>query len=189
MDRRTFLGGLSLALVRKTSAAGAASRPNIVLILADDLGYGDLSCYNPQSKIQTPNLDALAGRGVRFTDAHTPSAVCTPTRYGLLTGRYAWRTRLDKGVLDGFDPPLIESNRVTLASMLKQAGYTTACIGKWHLGMEWTRLDGSRVPFRLSFNGGFRDGRDVDYSKPVRGGPLSVGFDYYFGISASLDMC
>ena len=184
MDRRTFLGGLPLALVCKTSAARAASRPNIVLILADDLGYGDLSCYNPQSKIQTPNLDALAGRGVRFTDAHTPSAVCTPTRYGLLTGRYAWRTRLDKGVLDGFDPPLIESNRVTLASMLKQAGYPTACIGKWHLGMEWTRLDGSTVPFRLSFNGGFRDGRDVDYSKPVRGGPLSVGFEYYFGISA-----
>ena len=188
MDRRTFLAGLPLALSHSALAAPDAARPNIVFILADDLGYGDLSCYNRESKIPTPNLDALAARGVRFSDAHTPSAVCTPTRYGLLTGRYAWRTRLDKGVLDGFDPPLIEPNRVTLASMLKGAGYTTACIGKWHLGMEWTRRDGSKVPFRPSFAGGFRDGRDVDYSKDLGGGPLSAGFDSYFGIAASLDM-
>ena len=184
IPRRAFLSALSSAAL----GPGAAARPNIVFILADDLGYGDLSCYNTQSKIPTPNLDALARRGMRFTNAHTPSAVCTPTRYGLLTGRYAWRTRLDQGVLDGFDPPLIDENRMTVASLLKQQGYATACVGKWHLGMRWTRRDGSPVPQRLSFAGGFRDGRDVDFSKPVTGGPLAAGFDEYFGISASLDM-
>jgi arylsulfatase A-like enzyme len=182
LHRRRFLQALAGA------ALGATARPNIVFILADDLGYGDLSCYNAQSKIPTPHLDALARGGLRFTNAHTPSAVCTPSRYGLLTGRYAWRTRLTQGVLDGFDPPLIEKNRMTVASMLRQQGYATACVGKWHLGMQWTRQDGTPVPFRPSFEGGFRDGRDVDYTKPISGGPTSTGFDYYFGISASLDM-
>ena len=121
----------------------AAERPNIIVILADDLGIGDLSCYNPQSKITTPNMDRLAAGGMRFTDAHTPSAVCTPTRYGLLTGRYAWRTRMTSGVLDGYSPPLIEPDRVTVASFLKQQGYATACVGKWHLGLQWTRQDGT----------------------------------------------
>lgn len=189
LDRRRFLSalpGLALALRRNSFAAG--SRPNIVFILADDLGYGDLSCYNAQSKISTPNADALAARGIRFTAAHTPSAVCTPTRYGLLTGRYAWRSRLESGVLDGFDPPLIEKNRLTVAAMLRQQGYATGCVGKWHLGMQWTKKDGTPVPIRPSNQGGFRDGRDVDFSKGPTGGPTSVGFDYYFGISASLDM-
>lgn len=185
MNRRTFLAGLPFAA---GVSRAAAARPNIVFILADDLGYGDLGCYNPDSKIPTPHLDALAAKGVRFTHAHTPSAVCTPTRYGLLTGRYAWRTRLTQGVLDGFDPSLIEPGRLTLASMLQQAGYTTGCVGKWHLGMDWTRRDGSDMPNRPSYNGGFRQGREVDFRKPIRGGPLSAGFDYYFGISASLDM-
>jgi arylsulfatase A-like enzyme len=171
-----------------TPAKAAGERPNIVFLLADDLGYGDLSCYNDRSKISTPNLDRLARSGVRFTNAHTPSAVCTPTRYGLLTGRYAWRTRLDQGVLDGIDPPLIDRERVTIASMLRQLGYATACVGKWHLGMQWTRKDGTPVPLRKTFAGGFRDARDVDFSKPVTGGPNAVGFDYYFGISGSLDM-
>ncbi len=193
MNRRTFLNRVSIAAASlaglpNPAFAANALRPNIVFILADDLGYGDLGCYNRDSKIPTPNLDALAARGVRFTNAHTPSAVCTPTRYGLLTGRYAWRTRLSQGVLDGFDPSLIEPERVTLPSMLKRAGYATACIGKWHLGMEWTTRDGTTMPFRDSFNGGFRPGREVDFSKPVKGGPLSAGFDYYFGVSGSLDM-
>ncbi len=120
LDRRRFLSALSGAAVSLTHLRGgerAAARPNIVFILADDLGYGDLSCYNDQSKIRTPHLDALARRGLRFTNAHTPSAVCTPTRYGLLTGRYAWRTRLTEGVLDGFDPPLIEPDRMTAAQI------------------------------------------------------------------------
>lgn len=147
---------------------GAAERPNIVLILADDLGYGDLRCYNRSSKIPTPHLDALAEQGTRFTDAHTPSSLCTPTRYGLLTGRYCWRTSLKRGVLNGQDPYMIEPGRPTIASILKQAGYKTACIGKWHLGLGTNR--------------------PVDYLQPLTPGPRSAGFDYFFGIPASLDM-
>ncbi len=185
-NRRRFLSGLAGAALAR--GAGAASAPpNIVFILADDLGWGDLSCYNRESKIATPNLDRLASQGVRFTDAHTPSAVCTPTRYGLLTGRYCWRTRLKSGVLDGFDPPLIEPGRVTAASLLKQRGYATACVGKWHLGMQWTNLDGTPVGMRGAGEG-FRPGYEVDFRRPVGGGPLSAGFDWYYGISASLDM-
>ena len=124
---------------------------------------------------------------VEDLDAHTPSAVCTPTRYGLLTGRYAWRTRLKSGVLDGFDPPLIEPGRMTAASLLKRRGYETACVGKWHLGMQWTNRDGTPVGFRDAASG-FRPGYDVDYTRPVKGGPAAAGFDWYYGISASLDM-
>ncbi len=142
--------------------------PNIIVILADDMGYGDIEYYNEESKIPTPNLSRLAEEGVAFTDAHSPSAVCTPTRYGLLTGRYAWRTRLKSGVLWGYAPALIDSERATLASRLKELGYVTAAIGKWHLGL------------------GVDD--PVDYSKPLIPGPNSVGFDYFFGIPASLDM-
>lgn len=146
----------------------ADSKLNIVLILADDLGYGDLSVYNPSSKIPTPYLNQLAAQGMRFTDAHSPSSVCTPTRYGLLTGRYAWRTKLKKGVLDGYSPFLIEKDRVTLASLLRRQGYRTAGIGKWHLGLG--------------------DGEKTDYSQPLRPGPNAAGFDEFFGIPASLDM-
>lgn len=184
MHRRKFLSALGAGPV---ALAQRDPLPNILLILADDLGYGDLGCYNAQSKIPTPRLDALAAAGIRFTDAHTPSSVCTPTRYGLLTGRYAWRTRLKNGVLDGFDPPLIENGRMTAASFLKSRGYDTACIGKWHLGMTWTRKDATPVPARDTTTG-FRPGYDVDFTKPVSGGPLDAGFDSYFGISASLDM-
>ena len=170
-------------------SAENSSVPNIVLILADDLGYGDVSCYNPQSKIPTPHVDRLAGEGMRFTDAHTPSAVCTPTRYGLLTGRYCWRTRLKYRVLDGFDPPLIEPGQVTVASLLKQHGYATAAIGKWHLGLGWTDPSGRAVPAPpLDRSGPPRPGQDVDYTKPFTGGPTAVGFDRFFGISASLNM-
>src|SRR5260370_26185229 len=109
-------------------AEGNSARPNLVLILADDLGYGDPRCYNPASKIPMPNIDRLAAQGMRFIDAHTPSAVCTPTRFGVLTGRYCWRTSLKKGVLDGYSPLLIEPGRLTIASLLKQQGYATACI-------------------------------------------------------------
>src|SRR5262245_6421079 len=109
--------------------------PNIVIVLCDDLGYGDPVCYNKASKIPTENIDKLAGQGMRFTDAHTPSSVCTPTRYGLLTGRYCWRSSLKLGVLNGYSPILIEKDRLTIASMLKDKGYTTACVGKRHLGL------------------------------------------------------
>lgn len=178
---------LLLGLLLVIPVIAFADRPNVVIILADDLGWGDPQCYNADSKIPTPGIDRLASEGMMFTDAHTPSAVCTPTRYGLLTGRYCWRSRLKSGVLDGFSPPLIESSRVTIASLLKQQGYATACVGKWHLGMQWTRQDGSLETDDRGEKG-FRPGDNIDFSKPLSGGPLSVGFDHFFGISASLDM-
>ena len=141
------------------------------------MGWGDPACYGA-TKIPTPNFDRLSSSGMRFTDAHSASAVCTPTRYGVLTGRYAWRTRLKQGVLLGYDEPLIDEGRMTVASMLRQHGYYTGCIGKWHLGLEWARKDPSQPPAE----------ENIDFSNPIRRGPLSVGFDYYYGISASLDM-
>ena len=163
--------------------------PNIVYILADDLGIGDVSCYNPESKIQTLHVDRMAAEGMRFNDAHTPSAVCTPTRYGILTGRYCWRTRLKYRVLDGFDPPLIKPDQVTVASMLKSVGYDTACVGKWHLGMTFTDNEGNPMPaVSIDRKTKPRPGTEVDYSIPITGGPTAVGFDSYFGISASLNM-
>ena len=174
------------ALVALALPCSAADKPNIVIILADDLGYGDVKCFNSGSKIPTPNIDALAEAGTMFTDAHSPSAVCSPTRYGLLTGRYAWRSKLKNGVLGGLSPRLIEPNRLTVAQILKDNGYHTAAIGKWHLGMDWTLKPDKKVtelgvePRDQVFN--------VEYDKPIKNGPNSVGFDYYFGISASLDM-
>ncbi|MBC8352133.1 MAG: arylsulfatase [Planctomycetes bacterium] len=179
---------LSLGIPTARSYADA-KLPNIVYILADDLGYGDVSCYNSKSKIVTPHVDRLASEGMRFADAHTPSAVCTPTRYGILTGRYCWRTRLKYRVLDGFDPPLIEEGRLTVPSLLKLAGYATACVGKWHLGMQWTDKEGRQVPaVPIDRKTRPRVGNNVDYARPVTGGPTDRGFDWYFGISASLNM-
>jgi len=159
---------LCLPVQAVAQPAPAARQPNIVIILADDLGYGDLRSYNADSKIPTRHLDRLAAEGMRFTDAHSPSGVCTPTRYGLLTGRYAWRTKMKKGVLNGYSPLLIEPGRLTLASLLKQRGYATAAIGKWHLGL------GTAEP--------------ADFTRRLDPGPQQVGFDYFFGIPASLDM-
>lgn len=177
------------ALIVSATVIQADDRPNIIYILADDLGIGDLSCYNTGSKIQTPFVDQLAAEGMRFTDAHTPSAVCTPTRYGILTGRYCWRTRLKYRVLDGFDPPLITEDQVTVPSLLRQAGYDTHCVGKWHLGMHWTDKKGDPVPaVSIDRRSPPRPGTDVDYTVPVKGGPVDVGFDTWFGISASLNM-
>jgi arylsulfatase A-like enzyme len=155
-----FLAALSQADVQ----SAAATPPNIVYILADDYGYGDVGCYNPNSKVPTPNIDRLAAGGMRFTDAHSGSAVCSPTRYGILAGRYAWRTHLRRGVLQPYDPPLISAERLTVPALLKQHGYDTACIGKWHLGWDWPRRDG-----------------EVVFDQPIAGGPTARGFDYYFG--------
>jgi arylsulfatase A-like enzyme len=170
------------------SVLHAIDKPNIIVILADDLGYGDVSCNNSASKINTPHVDRLAREGMRFTDAHTPSAVCTPTRYGLLTGRYAWRTRMKSGVLDGFSPPLIEADRMTLASMLRDNGYATGCVGKWHLGLQWTRLDGTMESNDRGDARGVRSGTQIDYQRGFAGGPIAVGFTSFFGIAASLNM-
>ena len=155
----TLLLGLCPALL-------AAPKPNIVYILADDLGYGDIGCYNPASKIPTPNIDRLAKEGVRFRDAHSPSAVCTPTRYGLLTGRYAWRTRLQRNVIGPFALPLIAEKQLTVAELLRGQGYATACIGKWHLGWGWPKLG---------------DGGKRDFTQSIPDGPNTRGFDLYFG--------
>lgn len=186
MTRQAIL--FSLLSLLGYSAANAAVRPNIIVILADDLGYGDLQCLNPEGKIATPHLDRLAREGMIFTDAHSGSAVCTPTRYGLLTGRYAWRTRLKSGVLGGYSRPLIEAGRLTIGSLTKQRGYATACVGKWHLGMDLPLKDGGVADDHGSFGKGYARAWDVDYAGPIKTGPNAVGFDYYFGISASLDM-
>lgn len=176
---------LTLVSILLSSAEGA-TKPNIIFILCDDLGYGDVKCFNPESKIATPHMDQMASRGMRFTDAHTPSSVCSPTRYGVITGRYNWRSRLQSGVLGGLSPRLIEPDRMTVASMLKADGYKTACIGKWHMGMDWVKLPGKEVS---ELNIETKDQvHNVDYAKPIKNGPNSVGFDYYYGISASLDM-
>ena len=152
----------------------AQQKPNIVYILADDMGIGDVSAYNPNGKIQTPGIDQLAKEGVRFTDAHTSSSVCTPTRYGLLTGRYNWRSRLKSGVLWGYDTSLLDPNRLTVAAFLQKQGYHTGVVGKWHLGWTWANIKAGQ--------------NNVDFSKPVLNGPNSFGFDYSFCIPASLDM-
>ena len=159
--------------------------PNIIWIMADDMGYGDVGIYNSDSKIPTPNMDRLAREGRRFTDAHSSSAVCTPSRYSVLTGRYCWRTRLKRGVNGGFSLPLIDPARTTVASLLKRRGYRTAAVGKWHVGLEWQPLEGHEKDFDPE---NWEDEGYVDYTKPIIGGPLSLGFDTFFGIAGSLDM-
>ncbi len=161
-----------------------SSQPNIVYILADDWGYGDVSYLNADSKIPTPRTDRFAKEGCTFTDAHSNSAVCTPTRYGVLTGRYCFRSRLKKHVLGGYGELLIEDDRMTLASMLKDQGYATACIGKWHLGLGFQRTSGDAPSDPDSW---VNDDR-VDFNKPLTTGPHTVGFDYSFIIPASLDI-
>jgi arylsulfatase A len=148
-------------------------KPNIVLIYADDLGYGDLGCYNENSKIITPSIDKLATQGMLFTDAHSTDALCTPSRYALLTGRYCWRTRIKRGAMGKWGKPLIKKKRLTLPEMLKDKGYQTVAIGKWHLGWDWPTND--------TLSAKEANGYNVDYSKPISGGPTEHGFDYYFG--------
>ncbi len=178
---------LTLGSLPAVHAADANSpKPNIVIILADDLGYGDVQALNPlRGKIKTPHLDRLAKDGMTFTDAHSGSSVCTPTRYGLLTGRYAWRTRLQRGVLDGGnDEPLIAADRLTLPGFLKQQGYTTACIGKWHLGfIAQPPNDLSSPPAKKKANGKPANDKAAAVGSTIIGGPITRGFDHYFGCS------
>src|SRR5690348_9346727 len=185
LNRRSFCKTLA-AIPAALHAAPAPPLPNIVYVLADDLGWGDLGCYNPQSAVPTPNADRFSTQGIRFTDMHSPSAVCTPTRYGILTGRYAWRSRLQVSVQGGCSPRLIEPGRLTVAELLRRAGYHTAAIGKWHLGMDWPLRPGA-PRFTDEIEEG-ADGWYIDFTRPISNGPNSVGFDEYFGISASLDM-
>ena len=164
-----------------------ADKPNVIVILADDLGYGDVQPLNPDSKILTPNFNRLAKAGMTFTDSHSPSAVCTPTRYGLLCGRYPWRSTLKRGVLGGYSKPLIEAERPTVASMMKSAGYRTACVGKWHLGLGWQLNDEPKKDTNNLGIAGEKAG-NVDYSKPLTHGPTTLGFDQSLIVPASLDM-
>jgi arylsulfatase A len=205
LGRREFLDTLARGAAGAALAGGAvlasgscsprpASRrpPNIVLVLADDLGFGDLQSYEPDGRIPTPATDGLARRGVRLTDAHSPSAVCTPTRYGILTGRYCWRTWLKRGVVGGYTPPLIEPARPTVASILRSAGYATGFFGKWHLGLGWRRANGfvpTAADAERMFRGSWQDpdpktGLNVDFRQPLADGPLDHGFDTAFFTAA-----
>lgn len=161
--------------------------PNILIIMADDMGYGDVGAYNPKTKIPTPNMDKIASEGLMLTDAHSPDALCSPSRYGLLTGRYSWRTRLKEGVLIGYDETaLIEKGRPTLANILGKGGYNTAFVGKWHMGWTWQTKDGKAL-INDTTNVGYdpilfkTNEQNVDFSKPISGGPIDLGFDYFFG--------
>ena len=175
------------SVTRQASAETASdTRPNIVVILADDMGFGDVRTLNTESKIPTPHLDGLAAEGMTFRDGHSPSGVCTPTRYGLLTGRYCWRTTLTRGVLGGYSPPLIDESRSTIAGMLQTNGYHTGAVGKWHLGMALPRKsDDGKPRGKLSQWDG---DPGIDFGGVITDSPIHHGFDSYFGVSASLDM-
>ena len=171
------------------------SLPNIVYILADDLGYGDVSINNPQSKINTPHIDGLAQQGMRFTDAHTTSSVCTPSRYSILTGRYPWRSRLSVGVLHGYSRTLIEENQPTVASFLQSKSYQTAVVGKWHLGVDWVLKDAFKDSLKPEYNkdnmygiASDMDPKQIDFTKAPTAGPKTQGFNYSYILPASLDM-
>ena len=174
--KRTLFGISVLCCFLFCHSVRGDERPNIVLILADDLGYGDVGCYNPESKVPTPNLDRLAREGIRFTDAHSPSTVCTPTRYSLLTGRMAFRHGL-RGVFTGAGGPcMIEATRLTLPGMLREQGYTTACFGKWHIGLTFFDTNGKAI-----HRNGLNAVKRIDYSRTIPDGPIHRGFDRFFG--------
>jgi arylsulfatase A len=178
MFRLSSLLLFSIVTLTPIVAPAADERPNIVIILADDFGVGDIQAHYPDNKIATPHLDRLVGQGMSFTDAHSPSAVCSPTRYGLLTGRYSWRTRLQEWVIAVYEPPLITADRPTLPKLLKQRGYNTSCIGKWHLGWNWA----GPQPSRMTEVGNGQRNLSWDFTKPILGGPTQRGFDYFFGV-------
>ena len=167
---------LCASLLAGTAAMAAPGQPNILVILADDLGYGDVGCYNPQSKVPTPHLDRLARDGMRFTDAHSPSTVCTPTRYSLLTGQMAFRINY-RGVFAGVGGPcLIKENQLTVPQMLRARGYATALMGKWHVGLSFFDQEGKRIT-----QGGVEGVKLIDYSRAIPDAPIHRGFDRFFG--------
>lgn len=173
------LGGCSLRSV-ETPGAPKETRPNVIIILADDLGIGDVSAYNKNSAWQTPHIDRLAARGMSFSDAHTSSSICTPTRYSIMTGRYNWRSTLKKAGLNGYSPPLIEGERLTIAELFSDAGYDTAMVGKWHLGWDWRYVEGATDQFDVKTR------QRIDFSKRIENGPQDHGFAYSYVTAASL---
>jgi arylsulfatase A len=166
--RNTVAGLAALSFIPNAALAKRKRAPNVVLVVADDIGYGALRCYGPNGRVPSPAADRMASQGLRFSDAHSASSVCTPSRYAFLTGRYAWRTGMTEPVLKPWDPPIIEPGRPTLATMLRSAGYATACIGKWHLGWDWPKSEGRYV-----------------FDQPIGNGPTTRGFDYYFGVDVA----
>ncbi|WAC20250.1 arylsulfatase [Luteolibacter sp. SL250] len=165
--------------------AADAPRPNIVIILADDLGWGDAGCYAADSKIPTPNLDKLAASGMRFTNAYCPVSVCSPSRYALMTGSYPWRSWKKRGVLGNWDRPMIEKDQLSLPGMLKKAGYATGGFGKWHLGAEYPTTDGKPPVGRGDFKG---KGTNIDLKRPIMEGPMDRGFDEWRGMICSSEL-
>ena len=199
-----FTALLQMSMASLHAADAPMKKPNILVILADDLGYGDVQCNNPErGKILTPNIDKLASQGMRFTDGHSSSGVCSPSRYTLLTGRYHWRTRLQSGIVGAFEGPLIAPDRMTIGTLAKQQGYRTACIGKWHLGMDWPVTkeqrsllspasqpadEASKAEKKVAAAGAVATEQQIAawreiFSKPIAGGPTTRGFDLYFGTS------
>ncbi|MCR9295528.1 MAG: arylsulfatase [bacterium] len=170
---------VAFAWLLLVSVGHASELPNIVIIYADDMGYGDLGIQNPESKIPTPHLDQLARDGMRFTDGHSSSGICTPSRYALLTGRYHWRKF--HGIVNAWDPSIIDDDRLTLAEMLRERGYRTACIGKWHLGFNWSEIRKADAEMMQAGNRKTWPADAFDWSSSIPGGPLQHGFDYYFG--------
>lgn len=175
--KNSFIYTVALFPLISCSEKQELVNPNIIFILADDLGYGDIASLNNEGKIKTPNVDRLVAEGVTFTDAHSSSAVSTPTRYGVLTGRYNWRSTLKQGVLGVYNAPLIAKGRTTMPMMLKACGYETGCFGKWHLGMNFPTIDGSKAIDTP-------DEYTLDFSKEITDGPVDRGFDYFFGVDA-----
>jgi len=172
----------TLLLIASCALAVADSKPNIVYIICDDLGYGDIQCLAPEtSKIPTPNADQLALEGMTFTDAHSGSSVCTPTRYGIMTGRYSWRTKLQKGVVTGFAPCLIDKDRMTVAGFLKQQGYATAIVGKWHLDFQYLDPESGEAYSQ-------KQHKTPPVGAKIPDGPLHRGFDYYHGFHHARNM-
>lgn len=167
--RLAYLGLVAVIIFGAFTNPACAEKPNIVFVLFDDIGYGQPTCYRADSPFKTPNIDRLASDGMRFTDAHSAAANCTPTRYGVLTGRYPCRIG-QFGVLKTYSPPIIPSTRLTVASFLKQHGYNTACIGKWHLGMNW--VDGKPG-----------SEKQLPIGAKMTDGPNAVGFDYFYGFT------
>jgi arylsulfatase A-like enzyme len=183
---------ISLVFVSFHLKKAPTTRPNIIYILADDLGYGDVSCYNASGKINTPNIDQLAAEGIRFTDMHSPSGVCTPTRYGIITGEYPWRSKLPVGVLRGYSRNLIDPAKGTVADLLKKYHYETAVVGKWHLGIDWDFSD-KAIEKGLGNVPGYgiqseMDTSDIAFNKKPTFGPNDLGFNYSYILPASLDM-
>lgn len=183
-----LVGALLMGLIPSVAVQAERDKPNIVYILADDQGWGDAQCYNPTSPMPTPGIDRIAREGLRFTDAHSASSVCTPTRYALLTGRYAWRTRLQKSVLSGKggkgDPPLIAKDTLTVGGLLQKQGYRTAAIGKWHLGFQYELAEGTKMTTRKELGGT----RSVPVGTKIIGGPTTRGFDLFLGFHHAREM-